>query len=98
MVSALGPGALDTTIAVGISGTPPVTRIVRGAVLALSETEYVRAGRAPGASGLALIARYIMPNILPTVIVYATLFVADAILVEAALSFLGLRVQPSTPS
>jgi ABC-type dipeptide/oligopeptide/nickel transport system permease subunit len=98
VVSALGPGALNTTIAVGIWGTPPVTRIVRGAVLALTETEYVRAGRALGATGPALIVRHILPNILPTVIVYGTLFMADAILVEAALSFLGLGVQPPTPS
>jgi peptide/nickel transport system permease protein len=98
VVSALGPSALNTTIAVGIWGTPPVTRIVRGAVLALTETEYVRAARALGASGPALIGRHILPNILPTVIVYGTLFMANAILVEAALSFLGLGVQPPTPS
>ena len=98
VVSALGPGALNTTIAVGIWGAPPVTRIVRGSVLALKETEYVRAARALGASSLALIARHILPNVLPTVIVYATLFMANAILVEAALSFLGLGVQPPTPS
>jgi peptide/nickel transport system permease protein len=98
VVSALWPSALNTTIAVGIWGTPPVTRIVRGAVLALTETEYVRAARALGASGPALIGRHILPNILPTVIVYGTLFMANAILVEAALSFLGLGVQPPTPS
>ena len=98
VVSALGPGALNTTIAVGIWGTPPVTRIVRGAVLALTETEYVRAARALGAGGGALVIRHILPNILPTVIVYGTLFMANAILVEAALSFLGLGVQPPTPS
>jgi peptide/nickel transport system permease protein len=98
VVSALGPGTLNTTIAVGIWGTPPVTRIVRGAVLALAETEYVRAARALGATGPALVLRHILPNILPTVIVYGTLFMANAILVEAALSFLGLGVQPPTPS
>jgi ABC-type dipeptide/oligopeptide/nickel transport system permease subunit len=98
VVSALGPGALNTTIAVGIWGTPTVTRIVRGAVLALAETEYVRAARALGASGPVLVVRHILPNILPTVVVYATLFMANAILVEAALSFLGLGVQPPTPS
>jgi peptide/nickel transport system permease protein len=98
VVSALGPSALNTTIAVGVWGTPPVTRIVRGAVLALTETEYVRAARALGATGPALVVRHILPNILPTVIVYGTLFMANAILVEAALSFLGLGVQPPTPS
>jgi ABC-type dipeptide/oligopeptide/nickel transport system permease subunit len=98
VVSALGPGAVNTTIAVGIWGTPPVTRIVRGAVLALRETEYVRAARALGASGPGLVGRHVLPNILPTIIVYGTLFMANAILVEAALSFLGLGVQPPTPS
>jgi len=98
VVSALGPSALNTTLAVGIWGTPPVTRIVRGAVLALRETEYVRAARALGATGPTLVGRHILPNILPTMIVYGTLFMANAILVEAALSFLGLGVQPPTPS
>jgi peptide/nickel transport system permease protein len=98
VVSALGPGPLNTTLAVGIWGTPTVTRIVRGAVLALRESEYVRAARALGASGPVLVRRHILPNILPTVIVYGTLFMANAILVEAALSFLGLGVQPPTPS
>jgi ABC-type dipeptide/oligopeptide/nickel transport system permease subunit len=98
VVSALGPGALNTTIAVGIWGAPPVTRIARASVLALRETEYVRAARALGASGLALVGRHIFPNVLPTMIVYGTLFMANAILVEAALSFLGLGVQPPTPS
>jgi ABC-type dipeptide/oligopeptide/nickel transport system permease subunit len=98
VVSALGPGPVNTTIAVGIWGAPPVTRIVRGLVLALKETEYVRAARALGASGPGVVLRHILPNVVPTVIVYATLFMANAILVEAALSFLGLGVQPPTPS
>ena len=72
--------------------------MVRATVLALKGTEYVRAARALGAHGLALVVRHIVPNILPTLVVYATLFMANAILVEAALSFLGLGVQPPTPS
>jgi peptide/nickel transport system permease protein len=98
IVSALGSGALNTTIAVGVWGAPPVTRIVRGSVLSLKETEYVGAAQALGASSLMLVARHILPNVLPTVIVYGSLFMANAILVEAALSFLGLGVQPPTPS
>lgn len=98
IVAALGPGALNTTIAVGIWGVPAVTRIVRGSVLALRETEYVGAARALGASTLALLRRHILPNVLPGLIVYATLFMANAILLEAALSFLGLGVQPPTAS
>jgi peptide/nickel transport system permease protein len=98
IVAVLGPGALNTTIAVGIWGVPAVTRIVRGAVLTLRETEYVGAARALGAPAVALLRRHILPNIVPGLIVYATLFMANAILLEAALSFLGLGVQPPTAS
>lgn len=98
IVAALGPGALNTTIAVGVWGVPAVTRIVRGSVLSLRETEYVGAARALGASVFALLRRHILPNIVPGLIVYATLFMANAILLEAALSFLGLGVQPPTAS
>jgi peptide/nickel transport system permease protein len=98
IVAALGPGALNTTIAVGIWGVPAVTRIVRGSVLALREAEYVGAARALGAPSAALLRRHILPNVVPGLIVYATLFMANAILLEAALSFLGLGVQPPTAS
>src|SRR5213594_2523457 len=77
---------------------PAVTRIVRGSVLALRETEYVGAARALGSPGAAVLRRHILPNIIPGLIVYATLFMANAILLEAALSFLGLGVQPPTAS
>ena len=98
IVAVLGPGAVNTTLAVGIWGTPTVARMVRASVLSLKETEYVRAARALGAHGTVLVLRHIVPNLVPTLVVYATLFMANAILVEAALSFLGLGVQPPTPS
>ena len=98
VVSALGPGVLNTTIAVGIWGTPTVIRLVRGAVLTARESEYVTAARALGATSGRVLALHVLRNILPTVIVYSTLFMANAILVEAALSFLGLGVPPPTPS
>jgi len=98
VVSALGPGAFNTTIAVGIWGAPTVIRVVSGAVLVVRETEYVSAARALGATALRVLTRHVLRNVLPTVIVYSTLFMANAILVEAALSFLGLGVQPPTPS
>jgi peptide/nickel transport system permease protein len=98
VVSALGPGVVNTTLAVGIWGAPTVIRVVRGAVLVARETEYVSAARALGASALRVLTRHVLRNVLPTVIVYSTLFMANAILVEAALSFLGLGVQPPTPS
>src|SRR3989440_12914539 len=98
IVAMLGPGVLNTTIAVGIWGVPAVARIVRGSVLALREAEYVGAARALGSPGGALLRRHILPNVIPGLIVYATLFMANAILLEAALSFLGLGVQPPTAS
>ena len=98
IVAAMGTGALNTTIAVGVWGIPTVTRMVRGSVLALRETEYVGAARALGAATPALLRRHILPNIFPGLVVYATLFMANAILLEAALSFLGLGVQPPTAS
>ena len=98
IVAAMGPGALNTTIAVGVWGIPTVTRMVRGSVLALRETEYVGAARALGAAAPALLRRHILPNVVPGLVVYATLFMANAILLEAALSFLGLGVQPPTAS
>ena len=90
VVSALGPGVVNTTLAVGIWGAPTVIRVVRGAVLVARETEYVSAARALGATALQVLTRHVLRNVLPTVIVYSTLFMANAILVEAALSFLGL--------
>ena len=98
VVSVLGPGVVNTTVAVGIWGMPAATRMVRSAVLTARETEYVRAASALGASTGALMLRHVLPNILPTMLVYGTLFMANAILVEAALSFLGLGVQPPTAS
>src|SRR5215475_9733166 len=77
VVSALGTGVLNTTIAVGIWGTPTVIRIVRGAVLTARESEYVRAARALGATSGRVLTRHVLRNILPTVIVYSTLFMAN---------------------
>jgi peptide/nickel transport system permease protein len=98
IVAMLGPGVLNTTLAVGIWGVPAVTRMVRGSVLALRETEYVGAARALGAPAPAVLRRHVLPNVVPGLVVYATLFMANAILLEAALSFLGLGVQPPTAS
>ena len=98
IVAMLGPGVLNTTLAVGVWGVPAVTRMVRGSVLALRETEYVGAARALGAPAPAVLRRHVLPNVLPGLVVYATLFMANAILLEAALSFLGLGVQPPTAS
>lgn len=98
VVSALGPGVLNTTLAVGIWAMPAFTRIVRASVLSLKNLDYIQAARAIGVPTPAIMLRHILPNFLSTLIVYSTLYMANAILVEAALSFLGLGVQPPTAS
>src|SRR5439155_1188818 len=82
----LAAGVRNPPLAVGILGVPAVTRMVRGSVLALRETEYVGAARALGAPAPAVLRRHVLPNVLPGLVVYATLFMANAILLEAALS------------
>jgi peptide/nickel transport system permease protein len=76
----------------------PLARIVRGVFLSLREKEYVEAAKASGASDVRIIARHMLPNTLGPLIVNATLVVANAILVEAALSFLGFGIQPPNPA
>ncbi|MCX5732835.1 MAG: ABC transporter permease [candidate division NC10 bacterium] len=98
VVSALGAGVLNTTLAVGIWAMPAFTRIVRASVLSLREMDFIQAARAMGAPTRAILLRHLLPNFLPTLIVYSTLYMANAVLVEAALSFLGLGVQPPTAS
>ena len=82
----------------GLTGWMSVARIVRGEVLSLREREFIQAAKVLGMSDTRIITRHILPNILAPVIVYATLGIGNTILVEAALSFLGLGVQPPTPS
>jgi len=71
---------------------------VRASALSLREMDYIQAARAMGAPTRGILLRHLLPNFLPTLIVYSTLYMANAILVEAALSFLGLGVQPPTAS
>lgn len=98
IVSALGPGLANTILAVGIWATPAIARVVRGSVISVKEQEYVQAARAIGASTSRIIVRHVLPNCISVVVVYSALYMASAILLEAALSFLGLGVQPPTPS
>lgn len=93
-----GPGLTMAMVAIGIAGIPVFTRLVRGQVLAIRGREYVEATRALGAGHTRLAARHILPNVLPAVIVWTSLLVGGAILAESGLSFLGLGVQPPTPS
>jgi peptide/nickel transport system permease protein len=98
VASALGSGVLNTTLAVGIWAMPAFTRIIRASILSLKEMDYIQAARAMGTPTRSILFRHLLPNFLPTLIVYSTLYMANAILVEAALSFLGLGVQPPTAS
>lgn len=98
VVSALGPNLPNTTLAVGVWATPAFARLVRGQVLSLKQQDYVMAARAIGSPVPRILWRHLVPNLIPPIIVFASLYMASAILLEAALSFLGLGVQPPTPS
>jgi len=94
----LGPSLQNTIIAIGIAFTPFLARIIRGEVLRVVAMPYVEAARAAGTTDLWMIVRHVLPNILPPVIVQATISLAFAILAEASLSFLGLGTQPPQAS
>jgi peptide/nickel transport system permease protein len=96
VAATLGPGLYNAMIAVGVAWIPSFARIVRSSVLQIKETTYVEAARASGASDLRLILRHILPNTLAAIMVLASLGVATAILVGAALSFLGVGASPPT--
>jgi peptide/nickel transport system permease protein len=97
IVAALGPGLVNVMIAVGIRSMPMYVRVVRGQVLALKGREFVTAAQAIGVSGGGILFRHILPNCMGPIIVQATINVGTAILNAAALSFLGVGVQPPTP-
>lgn len=98
ITAALGPSLTNVMIAVGVLGIPAYARLVRGQVLTVGRREYVEAARALGVPGARIVWRHILPNITAPLIVQASIGVAFAILAEASLSFLGLGVQPPTPS
>lgn len=98
ILAALGSGIGNAMIAIGLVYTPIFARITRGSVLVVSEEVYIRAARSLGAGDGRIIFRHILPNVLAPIIVQTTLSLAFAILSEAALSFLGLGVQPPNPA
>jgi peptide/nickel transport system permease protein len=98
VVAAIGPGLLNVILILGIAGWATFARVVRAQVLSIKEREYVEAVRAIGAAQPAIVARHIVPNVLTPVIVLATATVANNIVVEASLTFLGLGVQATIPS
>lgn len=94
----LGPNLQNTIIAIGIAFMPFLARIVRGEALRVVQMPYVEAARAAGTRDGQMILRHILPNIMPALIVQATISLAFAVLAEAALSFLGLGTQPPMAS
>jgi peptide/nickel transport system permease protein len=98
VIAMLEPSIWYIMIVIGLTGWMGVARLVRAEVLSLRERDFILAARGLGASDLRIIFRHIFPNALAPVLVAATLGVAGAILTESALSFLGIGVQPPTPS
>jgi peptide/nickel transport system permease protein len=98
LVTILGPSLTNATVAIGVGATPTYIRLTRGLVLSTREEEFVQGARALGAGDLRVMGRHILPNITSSLLVQATVSVPAAIIAEAILSFLGLGVQPPSPS
>jgi peptide/nickel transport system permease protein len=98
IVSALGPGTTNTIIAIAVWTIPAFARVARSAVLQLKERDFVTAAISLGAKEARILGVHLLPNFAATLVVYASLYLAYAILMESALSFLGLGVQPPTAS
>ena len=97
IITILGPSLFNVMIAVGISAIPSYTRVARASTLAMKDREFVVSARAIGARDTRITLLYILPNVLPPLIVLATLGIAGAILTAAGLSFIGLGAVPPTP-
>jgi len=98
LVTILGPSLTNATLAIALGATPTYIRLTRGLVLSTSQEDYVQGARALGARDLRLMGRHILPNIASAILVQATVAIPTAVIAEAVLSFLGLGVQPPTPS
>jgi len=98
LVTILGPSLTNATVAIGVGATPTYIRLTRGLVLSTREEEFVQGARALGAGDLRVMGRHILPNITSSLLVQATVSIPAAIIAEAILSFLGLGVQPPSPS
>lgn len=98
IVTALGGSLLNEIIAIGVALTPNFIRLARSLALTIRENDYIMAARAIGSSPIRVMARHVFPNTVSTLVVIATLYIANAIRTEAGLSFLGLGVPPPMPS
>jgi peptide/nickel transport system permease protein len=97
MATMLGPGLTNVAVAISVIYIPTFFRVVRGQVLSIKEELYVEAARSLGAKSITILTRYIFPNVIPSVVVVFSLNIADAILTEAGLSFIGLGLPPDIP-
>jgi ABC-type dipeptide/oligopeptide/nickel transport system permease subunit len=97
IMALLGPGLSNLVIAIGVSRLPVFARVSRSIVLAIKHNEYIDAARSLGAQDRRLLARHILPNVIPPLIVQGTASLAEAVVVAASLNFLGLGIQPPTP-
>jgi len=98
MVAIVGPSLANVMLVIGLVGWPPLARLVRGEFLSLRTREFVEAALACGARDARIIFVHMLPNVVPTIMVNVTLGVAQAILIESAMSFLGVGVPPPIPS
>jgi peptide/nickel transport system permease protein len=98
MAAIFGPSLRNVVVALGVTAIPWIVRVTRGETLALREQEFVRAAVANGAGDGTILGRHLLPNMAGTLLVQATVWIPQAIIGEAILSFLGLGVQPPTPS
>jgi len=98
LVATLGPSLKNVLIAISVGAIPGTSRVIRGAVLAVKEEDYVFAARSLGASGSHIAIRHILPNIVAPVLILASVAFGTSIIAEASLSFLGLGAQPPSPS
>jgi peptide/nickel transport system permease protein len=97
MAAMLGPGVINMSLAIAVVYIPTYFRMVRGQVLSVKEELYVEAARSLGARAATILRLYVFPNVIPSIVVVFSLNIADAILTEAGLSFLGLGIDPSLP-
>ncbi|MDI3473461.1 MAG: peptide/nickel transport system permease protein [Thermotogaceae bacterium] len=97
IAAVLGPGILNIAISIAVVYAPTYYRVIRNQVASIKDELYVEAARAIGARNIVILLRYILPNVLPSVVVVLSMNLADAIMTEAGLSFLGLGIAPPTP-
>ena len=97
IAAVLGPGIFNISISIAVVYAPTYYRVIRNQVASIKDELYVEAARAIGARNVVILLRYILPNVLPSIVVVLSMNLADAIMTEAGLSFLGLGIAPPTP-